>query len=300
MATKPRYTVLDFERDFPDDSACLHWLFRFLYPHGCECPRCQRVTRHHRVKGRKSFSCQECGHHVHPTAGTIYHKSSTPLKLWFYAVFLMSSTRCGVSAKQLERELGVTYKTAWRMFRQIRSMLNDERPRLSGETEVDETLVGGKVRGSKYKRRIPPKTTVVGAVQRDGGPIVTKIVPNHRAEHLVPFVKASIEPGSRVNTDEHSAYRGLSGFGYVHVHVRHWDYEYVRGTVHTNSIEGFWGNFKGGMRGVYKKCGQRYLQSYLDEYTFRYNRRRSDVPMFQHFMAQTEQQAWWTPYCERK
>ncbi len=299
MATKPRYTIRDFEAEFPTDQACLEWLLHFLYPGGIECPTCCRVTKHHRVKGRKSYSCQECGHHVHPTAGTIYHKSSTPLRLWFYAVYLMSSTRCGISAKQLERELGVTYKTAWRMFKQIRSMLKDNPPKLSGVVECDETLVGGKVRGSNRRRRKPEKTAVIGAVQRDGGPIVTKLIPAQTSECIKPFVRANVEPGSHLNTDESSVYYGMSAFGYVHFKVRHWDYEYVRGTSHTNSIEGFWGNFKGGMRGVYKKCGKHYLQSYLDEFTFRYNRRRSEVPMFQHFMAQHEQLDWWTPYTER-
>ena len=135
---KAKYTIRDFNAQFPDDDSCLEWLKDFLYPEGITCQNCQKVTKHHRVKARKSYSCQECGHHVHPTAGTIYHKSSTPLKLWFYAVFLMSSTRCGIAAKQLERELDVTYKTAWRMFKQIRSMLGEDNEPLSGSVEVDE------------------------------------------------------------------------------------------------------------------------------------------------------------------
>src|SRR5574337_1034275 len=125
MAKMKRYTISDFRQQFPDDAACLDWLRGYLYPDGITCPKCQRVTKHHRVASRRSYSCQECGHHVHPTAGTIYHKSPTPLTSWFYAIYLMASTRCGISAKQLERQLGVTYKTAWRMFKQIRSMMTD-------------------------------------------------------------------------------------------------------------------------------------------------------------------------------
>ena len=134
-----RYTIRTFERQFPDDDTCLEWLKNYLYPHGVFCKTCQKITKHHKVVSRKSYSCDYCGHHVHPTAGTIYHKSSTPLRLWFHATFLMASTRCGISAKQLERELGVTYKTAWRMFKQIRSMLNSEDGPLTGKVEVDET-----------------------------------------------------------------------------------------------------------------------------------------------------------------
>jgi transposase len=133
MAKMKPYTISDFQQQFPDDASCLDWLKSYLYPNGIECKVCQRVTKHHRVASRPSYSCDQCGHHVHPMAETIYHKSPTPLRLWFYAIYLMASTRCGISAKQLQRELGVTYKTAWRMFKQIRTMmLNTPIPPLSG------------------------------------------------------------------------------------------------------------------------------------------------------------------------
>src|SRR5580704_5554324 len=110
-----RYTFNQFNKQFPDDAACLEWLFYRFYPEGTvDCKTCRRATKHHRVKSRPSFSCDVCGHHVHPTAGTIFHKSPTSLRLWFYAIYLMASTRCGISAKQIQRETGVTYKTAWR------------------------------------------------------------------------------------------------------------------------------------------------------------------------------------------
>src|SRR6266536_3962640 len=147
--TKPkmtRYTFKDFEQQFPNDDACLDWLKDYLYPDGIFCKTCDKVTKHHRVASRRSYSCQFCGHHVHPTAGTIFHKSTTPLELWFYAIFIMSQTRCGISAKQLQRELGVTYKTAWRMFNQIRKLMGEETGHLSGAVEADETYVGGKRR----------------------------------------------------------------------------------------------------------------------------------------------------------
>ncbi len=290
-----KYTETDFDREFPTDDACLEWLKDFLYPQGIECPKCQKVTKHHRVKSRRSYSCGLCGHHVHPTAGTIYHKSRTPLRLWFKAMFLMSATRCGISAKQIERQLGVTYKTAWRMFKQIRSMLAEDHEPLSGEVEVDETFIGGKPRGKDETRRYSKKQIVVGALQR-GGPVVTEIIPKGDRSDLEPFVRSVISPGSTVHTDEHGAYRRLERHGYKHMRITHWDHVYVRGNVHTNSIEGFWGNFKTGMRGVYKHCGADYLQSYLNEYTFRYNRRKSPIPMFQHFLAQHTQLDWWVPY----
>jgi transposase-like protein len=121
-----KYTIKDFRDDFPDEQACLVWLKDYLYPDGIYCKICKKITPHHAMRTRKSYSCETCGHHVHPTAGTIFDHSSTQLTLWFYAIYLMASTRAGISAKQLERELGVTYKTAWRMFHQIRSMMGDE------------------------------------------------------------------------------------------------------------------------------------------------------------------------------
>src|SRR5438445_49677 len=147
-----KYSKNNFDSRFPDDATCLEWLRNYLYPEGIFCEKCKRITKHHRVVSRPSYSCDHCGHHVHPTAGTIFHKSPTPLTTWFYAIYLMASTRCGISAKQIERETGVTYKTAWRMFKQIRSMLADSEtaPKLGGSqkpVEVDETYYGGRQRG---------------------------------------------------------------------------------------------------------------------------------------------------------
>src|SRR5664280_3427578 len=121
-----QYTLLQFTQDFPDDETCLQWLWRARFAPDGEhafCERCEteRVFKRYTAKQqRQDWTCTGCGLHVHPTAGTIFHKSSTSLQLWFYAMYLMTSTRCGISAKQLERELGVTYKTAWRMFNKIR------------------------------------------------------------------------------------------------------------------------------------------------------------------------------------
>jgi len=170
------YTLKDFQRQYPDDATCLEWLRNYLYPDGIYCIKCEATTKHHRVKSRPSYSCDHCGHHVHPTAGTIFHKSPTPLSTWFYAIYLMASTRCGISAKQIQRETGVTYKTAWRMFKQIRTML-DERDSGQlggggkGGVEMDETYYGG--RGKSYPGRASAtdkhaKTPVVGMVERKG------------------------------------------------------------------------------------------------------------------------------------
>ena len=111
---------------FPSDSACLEWLCNYQYPDGIFCKTCGKITKHHRVASRQSYSCDYCGHHVHPAAGTIFHKSGTPLKTWFYAIYLLASSRWRIPARQIERQSGVTYKTALRMCKRIRSMLAED------------------------------------------------------------------------------------------------------------------------------------------------------------------------------
>lgn len=291
MASIPpeqRYTIRDFQREFPDD-ACLEWLKNRLYPNGIHCPKCDRVTKHHRVASRKSYSCQHCGHHVHPTAGTIFHKSSTPLQTWFYAIFVMSQTRCGISAMQLQREIGVTYKTAWRMFRQIRSMLAEEDGPLGGDgraVEVDETYVGGKPRTYPAKTRaehLAAKIPVFGAVER-GGRIVAKVMPNARATRGKLF--SYVLPTSTLYTDDANVYTGLEmQLTYRdHHRIARYTKVYVDGDVHTQTIDGFFALIKNAVRGVHHGVSRKHLQLYLDEFTFRYNHRNDGVPMFRLFL----------------
>src|SRR5215210_6994676 len=185
-SSESQYSLMEFMREFPDDDACLEWLWRNRYsPDGknAYCPKCEcerEFKKYETTQRRQSWTCQGCGYHLHPTAGTIFHKSSTSLYLWFYAMHLMTSTRCGISAKQLERELGVTYKTAWRMANLIRNelMVQDDTP-LGGEVEADETYIGGRMRASESRKlaregksRSGPHTrvrqTTFGMVERGG------------------------------------------------------------------------------------------------------------------------------------
>src|SRR5215210_3929504 len=191
-----KYTINDFNRDYPDDATCLERLRQRRYPDGSACEKCGRETRYYRDAERQSYSCQWCGHHVHPTAGTIFHKSATPLRLWFHATYLMAQTRCGISAKQLERTLGVTYKTAWRMFNKIRSVLGDDDDTpLSGTVEADETYYGGKRRGDKRGRpgEDSHKTPVFGMAECKGadgqGRVVATAVRDAKRATLMPHVK---------------------------------------------------------------------------------------------------------------
>lgn len=287
---------MEFMEQFPDDGACLEHLVGRLYPGGMYCPKCETVTKHHREKNRPSYACQYCGHHEHPLVGTIFENSATSLRLWFYAVYLMSSTRCGISAKQLERELGVTYKTAWRMFHKIRSLLEQDGELFDGDTpvEMDEAYIGGKAkwRNPKRGRGAPNKTPVFGMAQRgeDGRPgqIAVKVVPNASGASLFPHIRTKVLPPSVVYMDEWVPYKRLGALGYEHQHVPHAEKVYVSGDVHTNTIEGFWSHLKRGVSGVYRGVSSRHLQSYLDEYVFRYNNRTNPDGLFMAFLDRVE------------
>jgi len=283
------YSLMEFLREFPDDDACLVYLWRTRYsPDGehAECPRCTAVRpfkRYATAQQRQSWTCTGCGHHIQPTAGTIFAKSSTSLHLWFYAMYLMTSTRCGISAKQLERELGVTYKTAWRIMKQIRSVLGDDsRGPLSGEVEMDETYFAPSKRVHDVrdrKRRTHMERVVWGAVERQGR-IVVRHVKAADSLALMHEAQTHILPESTVFTDEHLAYKQLGRRGYVHHRIKHSAKVYVEGEVHTQTIEGFWSLLKRGLGGVYHAVGAKYLQSYLDEYAWRYNHREDGRAMF--------------------
>ena len=276
-----KYTTKDFDIEFPTDEACLEWIKNHRYPDGIYCMICDKVTKHHKVANRPCYECDNCGHQVYPTANTIFHKSATPLTTWFQVIYRMASTRCGISAKQIERETGVTYKTAWRMFRQIRTLFNENFQHLTGEVEVDETYVGG-ARHGKRGRGAEGKTKVLGAVQRNGK-VVAKVVADVKRHTLVPFMANKVDRSATLYTDEFPSYDHMARLGYKHLRICHHAKEYVRGDVHTNTIEGFWSLVKRGIDGVYHSVSPQYLQSYINEYSFRYNHRKSETPMF-HLM----------------
>jgi transposase len=300
-----QYSFMEFLREFPDDAACLEHLWRTRYSADgahAECPKCERervFKRYETKQGRQSWTCTGCGHHVHPTAGTIFHKSSTSLHLWFRAMYIEASTRCGVSAKHLERELGVNYRTAWRMLNRIRNvlMVQDEEP-LSGEVEADETAWGGRPRlgqiekfrkegetdlsgaGGRWKQA--KKSTVFGMVER-GGRVKIHVVKDRKAETLQGNIARFVLPRTTIFTDEWPSYTGLAR-RYTHRRIRHTENIYVSGDVHTQTIEGFFSNLKRGIAGNYHSVSSRWLQGYLNEYAWRYNERDNDRAMFRSLL----------------
>lgn len=293
-------SLMEFMQRYPDDSACLDRLWREGFApdgHHAECPKCERTRKFHRTTTRASYTCDSCGHHIHPMKGTIFQGSPVSLHLWFYVMYVMASTRCGISAKQVEREIGVTYKTAHRMMKKIRTELMsdmDDEP-LSGDVEVDETAIGGKPRRGRRQIAIGPtryadarkerdrKATVLGMVER-GGRVRARVIPSRHGAPLSRAVLANVNPTSIMFTDDWGAYKPISQRFLAHKVINHSEGIYVRGDVHTNTIEGFFGNLKTGMRGAYKKVSPRYLQSYVNEYTWRYNARQEGLPMFEQLV----------------
>lgn len=285
MKTKQRnYTAKQFAAQFPNDNSCLEWLKSRRWPNGIECPVCQIVTKHHKLTKRPVYECDRCGHQVSPLAGTIFHKSTTSLKVWFDAIYEMATTRSGFAAKALQRKHGVTYKTAWRMYKQIRTLLDESPSIFSGEVEVDETYIGG-VRRGKRGRGAEGKVAVIGIVQRHGRVMATTI-PNVKRSTLLPYVAEHIAPDTVLYTDEFLSYDHITRFGYRHKRIQHSAKVYVSGQVHTNNIENFWSLIKRGISGVYHAVSPKYLQSYLNEYAFRYNHRRDETPMFELMLNQ--------------
>jgi transposase len=296
-SSESQYSLMEFMAEFPDDDACLEWLWRNRHSENgvdAHCPKCEAMREFRRygtAQQRQSWTCTGCGHHLHPTADTIFHKSSTSLHLWFYAMYLMTSTRCGISAKQLERELGVTYKTAWRMAYLIRNklMVQDVEPLQGGEpVEMDETYVGGRRKprfsGEARVGRPGPddkeKTPVFGMVQRRGN-VVALATTNVKSATLLPMVQERVLPGTMIYSDEFRGYDPLKAMGYPHKRIRHSERVYVSGDVHTNTIEGFWSLVKRGIGGVYHSVSRKHLQGYLNEYAWRYNQRFEPKDRFQ-------------------
>lgn len=281
-----KYTITEFRAEYPDNNACLDKIFKLRYE-GLVCPKCDNDKPFTRVKNRRSYQCPCCGFQVYPTQGTIFEKTTTPLTHWFYAIYLQTTTRNGVAAKELERQLNICYKTALRIAHQIKKLMNErEDELLTGIVEVDETLVGGKI-GNKHKserfeknwndKKIDHKQLVIGFLSR-GLNVRVEIVNDTDFKNSV---RKYVDKSSTVVTDGHKAYRGLDKEYTAHEFVDHQLEEYVRGNWHTNSIEGFWAHLKRTINGTHIHVSERHLQKYIDEVAFRYSHRFEQDKMFE-------------------
>jgi transposase-like protein len=281
-----KLTVRQFFARFPNDDACLTHVMEVRYGLRHVCGKCGKDATFHKITDRRAFACAACGDHVYPCAGTIFQDSRTSLQTWFYAIYLFVVTRHGVSGKELERTLGVTYKTAWRMGQQIRLLMEkaDGFAMLQGHVEADEAYVGGH-RPGKRGRGAAGKTIVMGMKER-GGRLTTEVIPDVKKATLREVVNRNVEPGSVVSTDELMSYGLLEGDGYVHGQVKHgakeWSYfDYRHGVVHnTNAVESFWKLFKASVRSTHIHVSAKYMDRYLNEFAFRSNHRAMRNAMF--------------------
>lgn len=279
-------TVHEFFKTFPDDDACLAHLMTLRFGNPLPCPKCGNEGRFAKLKKLPAYACPTCGHHIHPMVGTPFENSHTPLQKWFYAMYLFTTSRHGVPAKELQRQLGVTYKTAWRIGHELRKYIAkvDGDPPLSGHVEVDETMIGGKRSGGKRGRGAPGKTVVFGMVQR-GGDVITRVVANVRRATLEAHILENVKAGATISTDELASYAKLARHGYQHGTVNHSADIWADGIHHVNSAEGFWSLLKRSIRGTHVHVSRKHLSKYLGEFEFRWNQRHAPQMMLPRLLA---------------
>ncbi|MDW3222889.1 MAG: IS1595 family transposase [Paracoccaceae bacterium] len=280
--------VRQFFQQFPTDEACLEHLFNVRFGQGHACPKCERDAKWYRLQSEQAFSCQWCGHHIHPMVGSIFEKSRTPLQLWFYAIFLFTTSKHGVSGKELQRQLGVTYKTAWRMAKLIREHMAevDGEASLGGSgkvVEVDETYVGGKTTGMDWRDR---KSVVMGMMERDGD-VMLKVVEDQSRGSLLPHIHENIADGTEIHTDELRSYnKAIPVDRFTHKTVNHSKDEYVGPNGETtNSIENFFGHLKRSLKGTHNNVSPKYLEAYVKEFEYRFNRRTTPEVMLGELLS---------------
>jgi transposase-like protein len=280
-------TLRQFQDRFPTEDSCLDHLFQVRYA-GTDCPKCGRPVKYSRVRGRRAYQCNWCANQLYPTAGTPFDRTRTSLRDWFYVMFLFCTTRNGVAAKRVEREIGVTYKTAWRMCHEVRKYMaaldGDDMLGGAGETvQIDEALFGGKTEGKGRGYRAN-KTIVMGMLE-NGGNVVTKIIPNQRRASIWPVICQNVLTGSTLHTDELNSYRSITLRGYRHETVSHARGEYVgRNGCTVNGVEGFWSHIKRGITGTYIHVSEKHLWKYLGEFEYRWNMRQVPHLMLDRLM----------------
>ena len=276
MHNGKRYGIFEFEKDFGTEKQCLKLIFESLHNYGCSCGGTYKL-----LGGRRQYQCSKCRLKISPTAGTIFHKSHAPITKWFLAIFLFANAKSGLSANQLQRNLNITYKAAWRMLFLIRKGLPQGNNFLSGVVETDAAYFGGRHPAGKNNERLSEsfaaKSVVLGAVER-GGKVKLKVSPNARARSIYRFLDRNVNPiTSTLMTDKSNSYIRAP---YTRYAVNHRKKEYVRGNVYVNTMDAFWSHVKRSVSGTHKVVSKKHLQSYLDGFAFHYNNRRSDRERF--------------------
>jgi transposase-like protein len=284
-------TLAELESKFTTEGACKSYLQARRWPQGVNCPRCGN-EKVYELKREYHWQCEKCaddGYRFSVLVGTIFENTNVKLTMWFKVIYLMLTSKKGISSLQVMRMMGFgSYHTALKMTHKIRVALGKQDFRkLVGFVEVDETFVGGKAKNRHKNKRGGPggtgssggtgihgKAIVVGAVQRKGN-VITRVIDTLDSATLGRFVRETVSHKvSLVSTDERRGYNCING-EYPHGTVDHWHGEYVHGNVHTNTIEGFWSMVKRGIVGTFHKVSAKYLPLYVNEFQFRYNNRKN-------------------------
>lgn len=280
-------TLLEAIRYFSDEDVCVKTLSATRWPDGViPCPACG-TTEQYYLAARRVWKCKECKKQFSIKVGTIMEDSPVSLTKWLPAIWMITNAKNGISSYKIHRALGVTQKTAWFMLHRIRlAMKVGSFEKLTDKVEADETFVGGRQHNRGTGRGTRGKTTVAGAIQR-GGDVVTLVIPSACVATLIPFIESNVQKGATVYTDEFSSYISLGRRGYNHSSIAHWSKEYVRGDVHTNTIENFWSLLKRSIKGTYISINPEHLFRYLDEQMFRFNERKgTDGTRFSMVLSQ--------------
>lgn len=283
MRKEYRYGIPSLKRNFPTHEACLEHLFDMCHQRKCSCGGTYSLMKDAN-RLRRIFQCSKCRFKVSPTAGTVFHKSKTPLTLWFHAVLIFSNAKSGISAQQMQRNLEVTYKCAYRILFNIRKALKQNNTKLRGDVEIDTGYFGGKgdagVNNERLSHVMAKKGVVIVAVER-GGRVKAEVTPNNTSETMTSFIKRNIETKLTNTLTDGSKVYIRSEKTHDRYAVDHHKGEYVRGDVHVNTVETFFAHLKRSIRGTFKALSRKHLQSYLDAFVFHYNNRHNDKARFE-------------------
>jgi transposase-like protein len=269
--------IMKLMEEFGTNAKCREVLEELRWADSVKCPRCEseKVSR---IKERDQFDCDECRYQFSVTSGTIFHDTHLPLQKWFMAIYLTVESKKGISANQMKRVLGVSYKTAWYLCHRIRTAMTEMNPKpLRGTVEVDETFIGGKQRGvGRVGRGIGSNKKIVAGIVERGGDVRMSLIKRTDRRTLHAFIKGHTHPKTKmVVTDEWPPYKGIADHDTKHETVSHRRKEYVRGDVHTNTIENVWSLLKRSVAGSYHKISEKHIDRYLDELEWRFNNRKN-------------------------
>ena len=278
-----KYTIEDFKNNYPSDQVCLDKIFQLRYGKLEACPKCACVASWKRIPTRRCYQCRHCYEQFYPTAGTVFEKMRMPLSSIFYVIYLFTVTRNGVAAKEIERQLGCTYKTAWRMGHVIRQLMNKiGQEKLKGFVEVDETYYSKGKKPGNPGRSSENQSAIVAMVERTGEARAQRVESVNNAT-VLPLIEKHVDKSAHISTDELHIYKNLNKLGYEHGSIMHAMKIYREGVVTTNTVEGLFSNFKR-MIPTHIHISHKYLNNYLGEFIFRYNNRKKQDEMFEKIL----------------